>query len=149
MYRQRSTWPSATAIRTAIARRRVAKDISGGFEYLGSRLPIGPDDNLLFRSENIELKRGERAALLGPNGAGKSTFLKTIMGNLPPLSGKVRVGASVHLGYLAQAHSDLRPEMTVLNAILEKAPRMEIGRARSFPADFLLQATTCPNRSAR
>ena len=113
------------------------EDISGGFEYLGSRLPIGPDDNLLFRSENIELKRGERAALLGPNGAGKSTFLKTIMGNLPPLSGKVRVGASVHLGYLAQAHSDLRPDMTVLNAILEKAPRMEIGQARSFLGRFL------------
>ena len=108
-----------------------------GFEYLGSRLPIGPDDNLLFRSENIELKRGERVALLGPNGAGKSTFLKTIMGNLPPLSGKVRVGASVHPGYLAQAHSDLRPEMTVLNAILEKAPRMEIGQARSFLGRFL------------
>lgn len=113
------------------------EDISGGFEYLGSRQPIGPDDNLLFRSENIELKRGERAALLGPNGAGKSTFLKTIMGNLPPLSGKVRVGASVHLGYLAQAHSDLRPDMTVLNAILEKAPRMEIGQARSFLGRFL------------
>ena len=59
------------------------------------------------------------------------------MGNLPPLSGKVRVGASVHPGYLAQAHSDLRPETTVLNAILEKAPRMEIGQARSFLGRFL------------
>ncbi len=113
------------------------EDVSGGFEYLGSRLPIGPDDTLLFTSEDIELKRGERAALLGPNGAGKSTFLKTILGQLPPLAGKVRVGASVHVGYLAQAHSDLRPEMTVLDAILEKAPRMEIGQARSYLGRFL------------
>jgi ATP-binding cassette subfamily F protein 3 len=113
------------------------EDVSGGFEYLGSRQPIGPQDSLLFRSEDIELKRGERAALLGPNGAGKSTFLKTIMGALPPLAGKVRIGASVHPGYLAQAHSDLRPELTVLDAILEKAPRMEIGQARSFLGRFL------------
>ena len=63
--------------------------------------PSAQQDTLLFRCEDLELKRGERAALLGPNGAGKSTFVKTLLGQLPPLAGRLRVGASVRLGYLA------------------------------------------------
>ena len=52
------------------------EDVSGGFEYLGSRQPVGPDDNLLFRSENIELKRGERAALLVQTARAKAPSLR-------------------------------------------------------------------------
>jgi ATP-binding cassette subfamily F protein 3 len=113
------------------------EDISGGHEFIASRQPITPQDTLLFRCEDIELKRGERAALLGPNGAGKSTFLKTLLGQTPPLEGRLRVGASVQIGYLAQAHSELQPEMTALDAILQKAPRMEIGEARGLLGRFL------------
>lgn len=117
--------------------RTQREDVSGGHEYLAARQPLGPDDTLLFRTEDLELKRGERAALLGPNGAGKSTFLKILLGQTPPLEGKMRIGASVHIGYLAQAHADLRPDMTVLDAILAKAPRMEIGEARGLLGRFL------------
>ncbi|MEI2688193.1 MAG: ATP-binding cassette domain-containing protein [Anaerolineae bacterium] len=92
---------------------------------------------MLFRCEDLELKRGERAALLGPNGAGKSTFLKTLLGQTPPLEGRLRIGASVQVGYLAQAHSELRPDISALDAILEKAPRMEIGEARGLLGRFL------------
>lgn len=113
------------------------EDISGGHEFIASRQPVGADDTLLFRSEDLELKRGERAALLGPNGAGKSTFLKTLLGQTPPLEGRLRIGASVQVGYLAQAHSELRPDISALDAILEKAPRMEIGEARGLLGRFL------------
>ena len=127
----------AVGYRAASAAPAQREDISGGHEYLAARGPIQADDTLLFHSEDLELKRGERAALLGPNGAGKSTFLKTLLGQTPPLQGRMRVGASVHIGYLAQAHAELRPELTVLDAILAKAPRMEIGEARSLLGRFL------------
>ena len=81
--------------------------------------------------------RGERVALIGPNGAGKSTFLKTVLGQLQPLGGRLRIGASVHIGYLAQAHDMLVPEKTILDTILDASPRMEIGQARSFLGRFL------------
>jgi ATP-binding cassette subfamily F protein 3 len=113
------------------------EDISGGHEFIASRQPVSQQDTLLFRSEDLELKRGERAALLGPNGAGKSTFLKTLLGQTPPLEGRLRIGASVQVGYLAQAHSELRPDISALDAILEKAPRMEIGEARGLLGRFL------------
>ncbi len=113
------------------------EDISGGHTYSGSNEPIGPDDTRLFTCEDLELKRGERVALIGPNGAGKTTFVKTLLGQLPPLAGRLRIGASVRLGYLAQAHSDLPPDLSVLDAILQKAPHMEIGEARRFLGRFL------------
>jgi len=113
------------------------EDISGGHEFIASRQPVSQQDTLLFRCEDLELKRGERAALLGPNGAGKSTFLKTLLGQTPPLEGRLRIGASVQVGYLAQAHSELRPDISALDAILEKAPRMEIGEARGLLGRFL------------
>ena len=117
--------------------RPAAEDLSGGYEYRADRRPIQPDDTLLFRSRRFELYRGQRVALLGPNGAGKSTFLKTVLGQIPPLDGRLRVGASVQIGYLAQVHSSLDPDKTVLDTILDAAPRMEIGQARSFLGRFL------------
>jgi ATP-binding cassette subfamily F protein 3 len=113
------------------------EDVSGGYEYVATREPLQPEDKLLFRCQDLELRRGQRVALLGPNGAGKSTFLKTILGQLQPVGGRLRIGASVQLGYLAQAHAELRSEMTVLDAVLEKAPRMQVERARSFLGRFL------------
>ncbi len=113
------------------------EDVSGGYAYVGTAEPLDPADTALFRCQDLELHRGERVALIGPNGAGKSTFVKTLMGQLPPLAGRLRVGASVRIGYLAQAHSDLPGDMTVLDAVLQKAPRMEIGEARSLLGRFL------------
>jgi ATP-binding cassette subfamily F protein 3 len=113
------------------------EDTSGGYTYSGSAQPIGSGDTRLFDGQDLELKRGERVALIGPNGAGKTTFVKTLLGQLPPLAGRLRIGASVRIGYLAQAHADLPADMTVLDAILQKAPRMEIGEARRFLGRFL------------
>src|SRR5512138_3614243 len=70
----------------------------------------GLPEKLLFRAPNIELRRTDCAALIGPNGAGKSTFLKTILGQLKPLAGEVTLGASLQIGYFAQAHEGLDPE---------------------------------------
>jgi ATP-binding cassette subfamily F protein 3 len=80
------------------------------------------EDNLpekfLFSTPDIELRRQECAALIGPNGAGKSTFLKTILGQIEPLAGEVALGASLQIGYFAQAHEGLNPDNTVLDEIL-------------------------------
>ncbi len=73
----------------------------------------------LFTVQESELRRGQRVALLGPNGSGKTTLVRTILSEVPPLAGRVRVGASVHLGYFAQAHTDLDPEKTVIETILD------------------------------
>jgi len=57
--------------------------------------------------------------LIGPNGAGKSTFLKTILGQIPPLAGEVTLGESLHIGYFAQAHESLNPKKSVIEEITD------------------------------
>ena len=67
---------------------------SGDMVIRTENLKVGFSDKFLFSSPNIDLRRGDCAALIGPNGAGKSTFLKTILGQIPPLAGEVTLGES-------------------------------------------------------
>jgi ATP-binding cassette subfamily F protein 3 len=73
----------------------------------------------LFAARELELRRGQRVALVGPNGSGKTTLVRTILDQTPPLGGRVRIGASVYPGFLAQGHVNLIPEKTVLETILD------------------------------
>ncbi len=100
-------------------------------------LVVGYDpDEPLFYCPDLDLRRGECVALLGPNGAGKTTLLKTLLGELQPLAGYARLGASLKIGYFAQVHTDLDPDKSILDTILE-VKDLPVGEARSFLARFL------------
>jgi ATP-binding cassette subfamily F protein 3 len=110
------------------------KDLQVGYrDDPGRRIP----GKLLFRAPDIELRRTDCAALIGPNGAGKSTFLKMILGQLEPLAGEVILGASLHVGYFAQAHEGLDPEKTVLDEILAQSPGMLPYQGRDYLGKYL------------
>ncbi|RLC96569.1 MAG: ABC transporter ATP-binding protein [Chloroflexi bacterium] len=99
-------------------------------------LAVGYDQAApLFAAQEFELRRGQRMALLGPNGSGKTTLVRTILGQIPPLAGEVRIGASVHPGYFAQGHADLDIEKTVIETILG-ASELGIGEARNLLARY-------------
>jgi len=84
------------------------------------------------------LRRGKCVALLGPNGSGKTTLLKTLLGQVAPLAGYARLGASLKIGYFAQVHSDLDPDKTPLDAVLE-VKNLPLAEARNFLARFLFR----------
>jgi ATP-binding cassette subfamily F protein 3 len=92
----------------------------------------------LFTAQDIVLRRAECAALIGPNGAGKTTFLRTILGHQPPLSGEVRLGASLQIGYLAQTRDeiDLAANRSVLDEFLAHFATLT-SEARDYLARFL------------
>ena len=56
---------------------------------------------------NLVLQPGQRIGLLGVNGAGKSTLIKTLVGDLPPLSGNIIRGKGLNIGYFAQHQVDM------------------------------------------
>src|SRR5215216_721034 len=97
----------------------------------------GLPEKFLFSAPDMELRRLDCAALIGPNGAGKSTFLKTILGQLQPLAGKVILGASLQVGYFAQAHEGLDPDKTVLDEILTQSPGLLPHQGRDYLGKYL------------
>ncbi|MDH4141973.1 MAG: ATP-binding cassette domain-containing protein [Chloroflexota bacterium] len=87
----------------------------------------------------LSAQRGDRIGIVGPNGAGKTTLLRTIVGDLPPLDGRLAFGHNVGIGYLAQLRGAALPGTTVLDALLDTIP-VTPGEARSYLARFLFRA---------
>ncbi|MBP6210004.1 MAG: ABC-F family ATP-binding cassette domain-containing protein [Anaerolineales bacterium] len=109
---------------------------SGDMVIRSENLKVGFSDKFLFSSPNIDLRRSDCAALIGPNGAGKSTFLKTILGQIPPLAGDVTLGASLRIGYFAQAHEGLDPQKSVIDEIMDATGWLP-QRAREYLGKYL------------
>src|SRR6266850_2115876 len=99
---------------------------------------IGYPEKMLARDISLILRRGECLGVIGPNGSGKTTFVKTILGRLPSLSGEVRWGAKVQIGYYAQQLEDLDDRNEIIMELRRVAPASATaGELRSFLAKFL------------
>ena len=103
-----------------------------------NQLSIGYGDNLLARDISFILRRGECLGIIGPNGSGKTTFLRTILNKLAPLSGEVRWGTKVQIGYYAQQLDDLDERNEIIMELRRVAlSTATAGELRSFLAKFL------------
>jgi ATP-binding cassette subfamily F protein 3 len=122
----------------AIRPRLSANRTSGNLILQADEAIIGYTDHPLFSVSRLVLKRGECAALIGPNGTGKTTFLKVLLGQIPPLSGEVQMGASLVIGYFAQVQDHLEPKRTVLEEITARKV-LENEAARSHLALYLFR----------
>ena len=112
---------------------------SGDLVLRTHNLQVGYHDEgqPLFDCPDLVLQRQECAAIIGPNGAGKTTFLKTILEKTPPYTGKTQLGASLVVGYFAQAHEGLDPHKTLIQEIEALAPNMLPAEMRHYLAKFL------------
>ncbi|MBK7172857.1 MAG: energy-dependent translational throttle protein EttA [Bacteroidales bacterium] len=84
-------------------------------------------DKLLFEDLNFALPPGGIVGIIGPNGAGKTTLFRMIMGLETPDKGEFKVGETVKIGYIDQAHSSIDPEKNVWEVISEGNEQLQMG----------------------
>jgi ATP-binding cassette subfamily F protein 3 len=100
-------------------------------------LKIGYKDKVLATGINIGLHRGEVLGIIGGNGTGKTTLLRTLLGQIPELDGRIVWGTKTNIGYYSQSLDDLYEGNTILLELRRVAPMVESVELRSFLARFL------------
>ena len=102
----------------------------------GYKVADAPDKIVLNRIK-FSLQSGQRYGLLGINGAGKSTLIKTIAGELAPLSGTANFNKGLVIGYFAQHQVEmLRDDQSPLWHLAQLAPRTREQELRGFLGGF-------------
>lgn len=106
-------------------------------------LTLGYGEHVVLKDVTLTIRSGDRVGVLGVNGAGKSTLIKAIAGTLEPMSGTLRRGQGLVIGYFAQHQLEqLDLESPPLEVFKHKAPTVReqelrdwLGRFR-FSGDF-------------
>jgi len=87
-------------------------------------------DRLLFENLEFKLPPGGIVGVIGPNGAGKTTLFRMLTGQEKPDAGVLRIGDTVHMGYVDQSRDDLDPNKTVWQEISGGTDILEFGKTK-------------------
>jgi ATP-binding cassette subfamily F protein 3 len=119
----------------------VMEDVNAGYHILDEHGDkVG--DKTIVRDIKFSLQIGQRIGLLGVNGAGKSTLIKTIAGELAPLTGDATVGKGLSIGYFAQHQVEmLRHDESPLWHLAKIAPTVREQELRNFLGGFNFPGT--------
>lgn len=111
------------------------KQESGNNVLTVENLEIGYKNSLSRCSFN--LYKGQKLGIIGSNGTGKSTLLKTLVGNIEPISGKYIFGHNVQIGYFDQQMLGLNQEKTVFDDFYDEFPELTVTEVRNSLAAFM------------
>ncbi|MCC6071834.1 ATP-binding cassette domain-containing protein [Massilia sp. GCM10020059] len=119
----------------------VMEDVNAGYPILdGHGDKVG--DKTIVSNIKFSLQIGQRIGLLGVNGAGKSTLIKTIAGELEPLTGEATIGKGLSIGYFAQHQVEmLRHDESPLWHLAKIAPTVREQELRNFLGGFNFPGT--------
>lgn len=105
------------------------------------------ENRLIMQDFSAIIQRGDKIGLIGPNGIGKTTFLKLILGELQPTSGKIRLGSRQEVAYFDQFRSSLNDNDTVFDTIGQGNDYVEIGQQRKHVIGYLEEFLFSPARA--
>ena len=108
---------------------------SGNNVLAVENLKVGYNETL--KEVSFKLYKGRKLGIIGSNGTGKSTLLKTIVGQINPLGGKIDVGHNVEIGYFDQQMALLNSDKTVFDEFYDEFPYLTVTEVRNSLAAFM------------
>lgn len=113
-------------------------DKDSGNEVLDvDRAVVGYNNQKLAGPLSFSVRKPQRVGIIGPNGIGKSTLLKSILDRIPLISGSIKLGANLQIGYYDQEQQQLHPEKSVLNEVWDDHSNVPEKDIRSLLGSFL------------
>ncbi|HHF4720545.1 TPA: ABC transporter ATP-binding protein [Haemophilus influenzae] len=101
----------------------------------------------LLKDFSTTILRGDKIALVGVNGCGKTTFIKLLLGEIQPTSGKIRCGTKLEIAYFDQYRADLDPEKTVMDNVADGKQDIEVNGVKRHVLGYLQDFLFPPKRA--
>ena len=103
-------------------------------------------EHCVIKNFSTRIMRADRVGIIGANGAGKTTLLKLLLGQLPPLQGKVELGTQLNITYFDQQRAQLELEKTVLDNLNLGSDTVTIGGKSRHVVGYLQDFLFAPQR---
>ena len=97
------------------------------------------DDRVILNNFYYNFSRFEKMGIVGNNGTGKSTFIKMLLGQVAPDSGRFDIGDTVHFGYFSQEGLQFDEQQKVIDVVKDIAEYIDMGGGRHLTASQFLQ----------
>ena len=104
------------------------------YQYVSKRF----DDKIILNDFYYNFSRFEKMGIVGNNGTGKSTFVKMLLGEVAPDSGKFDIGETVRFGYFSQEGLKFRDDQKVIDIITDIADYIDLGGGKHMTASQFL-----------
>ena len=108
-------------------------------QYVSKAFDDRGQKKLILDNFYYNFARFEKMGIVGNNGAGKSTFIKMLLGEVQPDSGKFDIGETVRFGYFSQEGLKFREDQKVIDVITEIADYIDLGGGKHMTASQFLQ----------
>lgn len=96
------------------------------------------DDKIILKDFYYNFSRYEKLGIIGNNGTGKSTFIKLLLGEIEPDSGKFDIGDTIKFAYFSQNGIDFNPGTKVIDAVRNIAEEITLGNGKKLSASQFL-----------